>query len=473
MPDEAGSRLGHDDVTATIGSTVLCGLLIASCLAAPLGAGQDRDLEALRLAAEQGDAQAQYRLGAVYLDGVGAERDHAEALRWSRLAADQGHLGARSHLAYLSEVGFGIGETTAALSALADKSVNVAVIPIAAALGYAAAPSAAFSPDGSRIATSSLTGKTWVWPADGSAAPVRLWGNNSGRAAFSPDGSHIVTAGTDGVARVFRTSAESEPVLLVHTYPEGGTSEGQRAQVWEAAFSPDGSRIVTVADDHVREWRADGVGQPVVLTLAAPSVPSRAAAFSQDGTRIVTTYYDRTIRVWGVDGTSQSVIQTGYDFPISSAAFSPDGTRVLTTENRSTTAEVWWVDGEGDPIVLAGHADRVNSAVFSPDGARIVTASDDGTARVWPADGTGEPVVLSGHDGGVRAAFSPDSARIVTASSATARVWRADGGGKPVVLNIRADSLNGVQFGPHGRRVVMASRDRTAWVWRWTQAPAD
>ena len=137
MPDEAGSRLGHDDVTATIGSTVLCGLLIASCLAAPLGAGQDRDLEALRLAAEQGDAQAQYRLGAVYLDGVGAERDHAEALRWSRLAADQGHL------AYLSEVGFGIGETTAALSALADKSVNVAVIPIAAALGYAAAPSAA------------------------------------------------------------------------------------------------------------------------------------------------------------------------------------------------------------------------------------------------------------------------------------------------------------------------------------------
>ena len=172
MAYEAGSRLGHDDVTATIGGTVLCGLLIASCLAAPLGAGQDGDLEALRLAAEQGDAQAQYRLGAVYLDGVGAERDHAEALRWSRLAADQGHIGARSHLAYLSEVGFGIAETTAALSALADKSVNVAVIPIAAALGYAAAPSAAFSPDGSRIVTSSLTGKTWVWPADGAAAPT-------------------------------------------------------------------------------------------------------------------------------------------------------------------------------------------------------------------------------------------------------------------------------------------------------------
>jgi WD40 repeat protein len=44
--------------------------------------------------------------------------------------------------------------------------------------------------------------------------------------------------------------------------------------------------------------------------------------------------------------------------------------------------------------------------------------------------------VLKGHQGFVQSAgFSPDGTRVVTASTdMTARVWRADGMGVPVVL---------------------------------------
>ena len=153
--------------------------------------------------------------------------------------------------------------------------------------------------------------------------------------------------------------------------------------------------------------------------------------FSPDGTRVVTTYYDRSVRVWGVDGTSQSVIKTGYNFAIHSVVFSPDGTRIVTTENLSTTAEVWWVDSTEKPVVLAGHTGIVTSAVFSPDGTRIVTASADGTARVWQVDGMGEPVVLSGHRNVVTSAvFSPDGTRVVSTSrDQRVRVWRWTRGG--------------------------------------------
>jgi TPR repeat protein len=44
----------------------------------------------LRLAADQGDAEAQSNLGNMYLKGTGIKQSVAEAMRWYRRAADQG-----------------------------------------------------------------------------------------------------------------------------------------------------------------------------------------------------------------------------------------------------------------------------------------------------------------------------------------------------------------------------------------------
>jgi len=59
---------------------------------------EPRDIEALRLAAEQGDAEAQADLGVMYRDGKGIPQDAVEATRWFRLAADQGNRGAQVNL---------------------------------------------------------------------------------------------------------------------------------------------------------------------------------------------------------------------------------------------------------------------------------------------------------------------------------------------------------------------------------------
>ena len=44
-----------------------------------------------RLAAEQGYAAAQFNLGVMYANGEGVPEDDAEAVRWYRLAAEQGY----------------------------------------------------------------------------------------------------------------------------------------------------------------------------------------------------------------------------------------------------------------------------------------------------------------------------------------------------------------------------------------------
>ena len=83
---------------------VLLLTLIVSVLVASAPSAGTQNIEELRLAAEQGDADAQFSLGAAYLQGTGvpedpiAVEDFVEADFWLRRAAEQGHAGAQTVL---------------------------------------------------------------------------------------------------------------------------------------------------------------------------------------------------------------------------------------------------------------------------------------------------------------------------------------------------------------------------------------
>ena len=83
-----------------------------------------------RLAAEQGDAKAQFNLGLMYDNGEGVLKDEAEAVRWFRLAAEQGVATAQFNLG----IRYGKGEGVLKDSVLAHMWFN-----IAGANGYARA----------------------------------------------------------------------------------------------------------------------------------------------------------------------------------------------------------------------------------------------------------------------------------------------------------------------------------------------
>ena len=141
-----------------------------------------------------------------------------------------------------------------------------------------------------------------------------------------------------------------------------------------------------------------------------------SAAFSPDGSRIVTASADKTARIWDAASAKEIAVLRGHDESVNSAAFSPDGSRIVTA-SEDKTARIWDAASAKEIAVLRGHDESVNSAAFSPDGSRIVTASGDKTARIWDAASAKEIAVLRGHDGAVNsAAFSPDGSRIVTAS---------------------------------------------------------
>ncbi|MCB8927747.1 MAG: hypothetical protein H6652_19200 [Ardenticatenaceae bacterium] len=154
--------------------------------------------------------------------------------------------------------------------------------------------------------------------------------------------------------------------------------EGHTDWVWSAAFSPDGTRIVTAsADGTARLW--DGEGR-LLTVLEGHSARVRSAAFNPDGRgssppamtgrRGCGTVKGGCSPCWKVTALVSGRRRS-----------TPDETRIVTA-SADGTARLW--DGEGGLLtVLEGHTDWVLSAAFSPDGTRIVTASADGTARLW------------------------------------------------------------------------------------------
>jgi len=67
-------------------------------------------LESIRKLAEQGDATAQFSVGARYATGEEVPQDYSEAVRWFSMAAEQGHIAAQATLGAYYWVGRGVPE---------------------------------------------------------------------------------------------------------------------------------------------------------------------------------------------------------------------------------------------------------------------------------------------------------------------------------------------------------------------------
>ena len=74
----------------------------------PVTVADVSNLEGLRKLAEQGDAAAQFAMGARYATGEEVKQDYTEAVRWFALAAEQGHVNAQAMLGAYYGVGRGV-----------------------------------------------------------------------------------------------------------------------------------------------------------------------------------------------------------------------------------------------------------------------------------------------------------------------------------------------------------------------------
>ncbi len=175
------------------------------------------------------------------------------------------------------------------------------------------------------------------------------------------------------LARLDPTFAVRLAEMNYHLYPESETAAG----IFREIFSDPKFCVKTITKGH----RSD-------LT---------SVAFSPDGQSVLTGNYDKTAKLWDLNG-NELITFSGHSSPVTSVTFSPDGS-YLITGSADKTARLWEISGQ-ELQTLSGHTDIVWSVAFSPDSKRILTGSLDKTAKLWDLDGN-ELISFSGHAGNV------------------------------------------------------------------------
>ncbi|MCY2963903.1 MAG: serine/threonine protein kinase [Planctomycetota bacterium] len=277
-------------------------------------------------------------------------------------------------------------------------------------------------------------------------------------ALFSPDGTRIVTVSFDGTAKVWNADSGHEVFTLGRN--------GQRIK--SVSLSRDGSRLVTLnSDGSATIWNA-ATGTQMESLAGSSQNGVNSVSFSGDGARIVATQ-DHTAIVWDVESGEQILTLEGHGAEVLNVAFNSDRSKIVTA-SVDGLVNVWNGRTGEKHLSLAGQASWAWCAQFSPDGSRIVTARDDGTARVSNAV-TGEEVLrLYGHAGAVCwATYDSTGSRIATAGKdGTARIWDAAYGTPLLTIRGHTDIVHAVSFSPDGSRVVTASADGRAMTWNAT-----
>ena len=74
----------------------------------------------------------------------------------------------------------------------------------------------------------------------------------------------------------------------------------------------------------------------------------QSAAFSPDGSRIVTASWDKTARIWDAATGKEIAVLRGHEGAVCSAAFSPDGSRIVTASVRQDRPHLGRRDRQGD-----------------------------------------------------------------------------------------------------------------------------
>jgi WD40 repeat protein len=329
--------------------------------------------------------------------------------------------------------------------------------------------SAAFDPQGLWLATAHADSAV-LWPLQRKYARV-LRGHSPPYVVvgFTPDGSRLVSSSDDGTVRLWPLSSqegersrilmEDETALLgtpiaVHPAGEsvlvasrfdprvfvvpldGGVSRPMpglsRGQGWVLglAFSPDGRLAVAAGVRLLRVWdlvtgemrTLDTRLQPDECAEQPQSVG--AVEFLSDGQLL--TAGDGGVRVWDLErGTSRQIRPCRTETDQFLATNQDRRALVLYVDPVARTSMFGSLDLEaGSFQEISAHGRTVSAVALDPTGTIVVTGDLDGVVRVGPI--TGEtPHLLLGHNLEISSvAVSPDGKWIASGSQdGTIRLW--------------------------------------------------
>ncbi len=361
--------------------------------------------------------------------------DAEEALKKAIVAKDAAETEARLAKAEQEKITAGIAEAKKVVDTVeaARKKAEDTSKAAREAVTAAEQPirTAAFSPDGSTIATAGDDRLIHTWSAETGAAFDVLKGHAEAvtALAFSPAPSapgapkgELIATAADGMSLAWNLA----PVWKL----EGviGSADGKSPlvdRVESLAFSPDGKFLAIGGGEpsrggEIKIWDI----QSGKAAREFPNIHSDtvlALAFSADGKFLASGAADKVARVIELASWKVAKSFEGHTHHILGIAWSPDG-RTLVTAGADNVVKVWDFTTGDRKKNIEGYDKEVTSVRFAGTGEQLITSSGDSKVRLLALDGKevrsfpevadfvqasavtadGKTVAAGGHDGVLR-----------------------------------------------------------------------
>jgi WD40 repeat protein/serine/threonine protein kinase len=185
----------------------------------------------------------------------------------------------------------------------------------------------------------------------------------------SPDGRRLATGSRDGSVRI--VSIETGEIATYRDHEDA---------IRALAFSPDSAVLASGSTAHTLRFRdlARGEVRPADITGGIIG----ELAFSADGRAIyLFAWPESVVRRIDVQTGKEIGVLRGHVAGVTGFSMSPDGSRLAST-SYDKTLRLWNLD-TGESRSLRGHADAVLGVTFSPRGDALASMSADGSVRLW------------------------------------------------------------------------------------------
>jgi WD40 repeat protein/tetratricopeptide (TPR) repeat protein len=260
----------------------------------------------------------------------------------------------------------------------------------------------------------------------------------------------------------------------------GGMAAGMRGiglNVASVAFTSDGRRLVTVANDGTIDvWDTTNWKK---TASHRGSGGFRCAALSADARQLATASWDRTVRVQDIrsgqvtltiDGEAWrsspmlrpdaigAQVWAGLRAPGPIVTFSHDGRRTASTSRDGKAVRISDAASGQEISTLGGHTEELLSVALSPDGRRLAAGGARGTVWVWDTAARQATLTLRWSGGAVLGLeFSPDGKRLACCGQgpgAAVKVWDTSNGLDAALPVARVGTIDTVAISPDGTRIL-------------------
>jgi len=277
--------------------------------------------------------------------------------------------------------------------------------------------SAFYSPDNKYIVTSSGDNTARIWDNNGKELVILQHPDIVLYAIFSNKGDVVLTSCTDGNIRIWDLTGKLQKEFQTNSVASS------------ISINDSDDKIVVACEDKTAKiWDRNG---KLIQTLTGHTAEVYDALYTHDGTKILTSSNDKTVIMWDSKTGKQILTLKGHTWGVNSIDVSSDDKYILTA-SLDRSSKLWTIDGKLI-ATLEGHKGSHTSAEFSTDDKYIFTASGDNTFNIWlnpvfsntNADHFHPLAKYTGHTNTIYTVdLSPDGRTILTASwDGKARIW--------------------------------------------------